>query len=126
MTSKRENGNSDCKYVGDGKIGSGRTKLFSSGRERFSSAIYLNVSAGPAHQVCSRGCGLFSMGTGLTAFWKGNIEVFWSSENSVVSEPTAGEGGQGRGGGHPAQLLQLEDEALEVQRGGVSFLRPSS
>ena len=108
MTSKRENWNSDCKYVGDGKIGSGRTKLFSS-------VIYLNVSVGPVHQVFSLGCRLFSEGAGLTALGKGNVYAFWSSESSVALEPSgawvspcppASSWGWGAGG----------------QRGGVSFL----
>ena len=42
---------SDCKYISEGKIGSRSTKLSSSGTERVSSIIYLNVNGGPVPQI---------------------------------------------------------------------------
>ena len=64
------------------------------------------------------GCWLFS-DAGLTVTHEGTIGVFGSLGCCVVSWPT-------KHGAHSAQLLHLQKEATEVQRGRVSFPVSSS
>ena len=48
---REENWDSNCKYIGEGKIGSRSTKLSSSGSERVSPVIYLTLNVGPVPQI---------------------------------------------------------------------------
>ena len=110
---------SDCKYISEGKIGSRSTKLPSSGTERVSSIIYLNVNGGPVPQILpplqpNRLLAIFWCRTDchpwrnrwcvwvIGLFWSVLAHQAWSSLSTTASSPEGGHWGPERQGEFPS------------------------